>query len=362
MIPNFYYHPRQMEYDFGQGHPLKPIRLHRTMELLQALVPDIEFKDAGLGDRQDVLRVHSPEFVEGVQNLSEGMCLEGDKRYEFGFGSGDNPPFLGMYEAALAYCASGVRAAHDINEGARLAFNMAGGLHHARTSQASGFCIFNDPAISCHILRERFDRVMYIDIDLHHGDGVQWIFYEDPTVMTYSIHETGRTLYPGTGFTREHGAENSSINVPLEAGTTGDVWLKAFRQTVIPVFEQFAPGAIVLQMGCDAHRDDPLGHLQISVQEFYAAVATVRDLGVPIVACGGGGYHLANVPRMWAGAVMILAGLDVPEAIPSSIPAEWGMTLMRDEESRVLSGVGEQAAEESVRAVLDLVAGISPQN
>ena len=348
MIPNFYYHPRQMEYDFGPGHPLKPIRLQRTMELLQALVPNIEFKDPGFGDRQDVLRVHGPDYVEAVQNLSEGMCLEAEKKFEFGFGSGDNPPFLGMYEAALAYCASGVQAARDVNNGAQLAFNMAGGLHHARQSQASGFCIFNDAAISCHILRERFDRVMYIDIDLHHGDGVQWIFYEDPSVLTYSIHETGRTLYPGTGFTRERGVDSTSINVPLEAGTTGDVWLTAFRDTVIPAFEHFSPGAIVLQMGCDAHIDDPLGHLRVSVQKWLAAVAFVRDFNVPIVACGGGGYAMANVPRMWVGAILTLCGLTVPDEIPSSIPAEWGMTTFHDDESRVPSGIGGTYAEDAL--------------
>jgi len=341
-----------MEYNFGPSHPLKPIRLHRTMELLRAIAPDTEFLDPGLGDRADIVRVHDHAFVEAVQNLSEGMCVEPELRRAYGFGPGDNPPFMGMYEAALGYCASGVQAAHDVNNGARLAFNMPGGLHHARRAEASGFCIFNDPAISCHVLRERFERVMYVDIDLHHGDGVQWIYYEDDTVLTYSIHESGRTLYPGTGFTRETGKNGTAVNVPLVAGTSGDVWLRAFQATVAPAFKAFRPEAIVLQMGCDAHRDDPLGHLQINVQHFLAAVSTVRDFGVPIVACGGGGYRMANVPRMWVGAILTLCELQVPDKVPDDIPAEWEMTTMLDPADRVLSGIGEDEAMQSVAEVL----------
>ena len=351
MIPNFYYHPRQMEYDFGPGHPLKPFRLERTMTLLKAVVPGVVFLDPGFGDRADVLRVHDHTLVDIVQNLSEGMCLPPGVAGNFGFGAGDNPPFLGMYEASLAYCAGSVRAAQDVTDGAKLAFNMAGGLHHARRSESSGFCVFNDPAIACHILREKFERVMYIDIDLHHGDGVQWLFYEDPTVLTYSIHESGRTLYPGTGFTRETGAEGTAVNVPLVAGTTGDVWLDAFTRTVVPTFERFRPEAIVLQLGCDAHRDDPLGHLNVSVQEWLQAVALVRDFGVPIVACGGGGYRMENVPRMWVGAVLTLTRLPIPERIPGEIPREWGMETFLDE--TVLRGQGVNEAEDTLKQVLE---------
>jgi len=164
------------------------------------------------------------------------------------------------------------------------------------------------------ILRERFDKVAYIDIDVHHGDGVQWIYYDDPTVMTISIHESGRTLFPGTGFVNETGAENTSINIPLEAYTTGDVWLWAFKEVVLRALEKFAPGALVLQMGADAHFDDPLAHLLVSVQEWLEAVRFVKAFDLPIAACGGGGYNLSSVPRMWS-AASILLGEEKPPNI-----------------------------------------------
>lgn len=334
VIPRFYYHPRMTEYDFGPKHPLKPERLSRTIALLEAVVPDIEILDPGLALESDVLRVHSPEYLETIQALSNGMCVE-DMR---GFGPGDNPPFHGMYEASLGYLGGTVRAAEDVRDGAPLAFNIAGGLHHARRDRASGFCIFNDPAVASTILRERFERVLYIDIDLHHGDGVQWLFYDDPSVVTLSIHQDGRTLYPGTGFVDETGADFSSINIPLPPRTTGEVWLHAFS-TVIPlVLERHQPQAIVLQMGSDPHRLDPLGHLECLAQHWVEAVRLVRDTGLPIVAVGGGGYNLTTVPRMWVAAILTLSGIPVPESVPDSIPAEWGMTTFFDSDDQVASG------------------------
>ncbi|HRI45387.1 MAG TPA: hypothetical protein PLV39_14610, partial [Fimbriimonadaceae bacterium] len=197
----------------------------------------------------------------------------------------------------------------------RLATTLAGGLHHARRALASGFCLANDCAIALSILRERFDRVAYIDIDLHHGDGVQWIFWDDPAVLTCSIHETGRTLYPGSGFVEEVGPAGTSVNVPLAPFTTGDVWLDAFRGGILPAIEAFRPQAIVLQMGADPHYDDPLGHLRVTVAEWLEAVRLVRDLGLPLVACGGGGYAMHAVVRSWAAAILTLYAEPVPEEL-----------------------------------------------
>ncbi len=329
MIDHFYYHPRAMEYDFGPRHPLKPVRLERTVALLGAIRPGLETLDPGLADVSDLRRVHSDRFIEAVDRASTGSICA-DEWSAFGFSAADTPPFIGIYEASLAYTAGSVCAAQAVNKGAHRAFNIAGGLHHAMAGRAGGFCVFNDAAIAAHILKEQFGRVAYIDIDLHHGDGVQSIFAHDPDVLTYSIHQSGSNFYPGSGSELESGAGDSVVNVPLLAGTDGLTWLWAFRETCLPALDQFRPQAIVLQLGCDAHRDDPLGHLECRTQDWLRAVQEVHKLGLPIVALGGGGYQLRNVPRMWAGAVLALAGQPLPERIPPSIPAEWGMATMFD--------------------------------
>ncbi len=343
-----------MAYDFGPSHPLKSFRLDRTIKLLQAVVPSVVILDPGTGDEADLLRVHSRTYVDMVQALSYGERPNPDQVFAAGFGA-DTPPFKGIYQSALSYVAGAVQAASSVNEGAPLAFNIGGGLHHAQRDKASGFCVFNDPAIACQVLREKHERVAYIDIDLHHGDGVQWIFYDDPSVLTYSIHETGRTLYPGTGFVRESGAGNTKINVPMEPGTTGDTWLRSFNETLIPAIEAFRPGAIVLQMGCDPHFNDPLGHLKVSAQEWLGAVETVGHLGIPIVACGGGGYAMQNVPRMWVSAILKLSGIEHPDKIPDLVPSEWGMTTFSDPVLPEPRNANRQEAEQVVEQVQALI-------
>jgi acetoin utilization protein AcuC len=347
MIPNFFYHPRMMSYDFGPQHPLKPIRLARTIELLRSIEPTLVCLDPGLADRADMRLVHDDSYLEVVECLSRGQRIPPEVKMSYGFGSVDTPAFLGMYEAALAYCGGTVRAAQAILSGEQLAFGIGGGLHHAMRDKASGFCVFDDPAIALSILKLRYSRLMYVDIDLHHGDGVQALFLDDPDVLTFSIHESGRTLYPGTGFVEETGAGGAVVNIPLDAHTTGDVWIWAFEEVFLSTLDWFKPDAIVLQMGCDAHLNDPLGHLRVRVQEWLRAVEVVRDAGLPIVAVGGGGYELANVPRMWAAAVLTLCGLEVPEVAPECIPVEWGVGRIFDPDLGE-SGMGRHSAEQVV--------------
>jgi acetoin utilization deacetylase AcuC-like enzyme len=219
-------------------------------------------------DESELRRVHTPEYIEVVRQLSASAPIMDAHRWGFS-PYGDNPPFVGMWEAALAYTRATVAAAYAVRDGAPLAINITGGLHHALPNRASGFCIFNDPAIAVHILRERFERVAYLDIDLHHGDGVQWIFYRDPSVLTVSIHEGGRWLFPGRGEANELGegaAEGTSINIPLAPYTDDALWQRAFEAVVPRAFERFQPEALVLQMGCDPHFLDPLGHLCLTAQ------------------------------------------------------------------------------------------------
>jgi len=353
-----------LDYDFGPGHPLKPERLRRAIALLQAVEP-LDVTDPGMDARNDVLRVHDPHYVDVVHALSSGDRLPDTLVRQHGFGSLDNPAFIGMYEASLAYSAGTARAAYEVREraayevreGAPLAFGLAGGLHHAHRSKASGFCIFDDPAIAIAVLRERFDRVAYVDIDVHHGDGVQWMFYDDPHVLTCSIHESGRSLFPSTGWVEETGEAFTSLNVPLERDTTGDVWLWAFREGILAALEAFRPEAIVLQMGTDAHVLDPLGHLRVGVEDWWCAVRLIRDFGVPIVAVGGGGYNLTTVPRMWVGAILTLLGRPIPTTIPDEIPAEWGLPSFFDREAAG-EGLRREEAEATIQELRPILARI----
>ncbi|HVT12871.1 MAG TPA: acetoin utilization protein AcuC [Fimbriimonadaceae bacterium] len=356
MLPNFYYHPRMMSYDFGPQHPLKPERLRRTMALLEHFGA-VEPIDPGLGDVADVLRVHDEDYVEAVRKLSEmeaGAWTEDEVMewaFPFGFGSMDNPPFPGIYEAALAYVAGSAEAARAIKRGEKLAYGIGGGLHHARRREASGFCTFDDCAVACHILLERFEKVAYVDIDVHHGDGVQWIFYDEPRVLTCSIHEDPRTLYPGTGFVTETSVDYTAVNVPVVARTTGDVWLWAFDNGIMPVLEKYRPEAIVLQTGADTHYLDPLAHIQSTAQIWLEAVKRVRDFGVPLVVLGGGGYDMTTVPRMWTAGCLTLHCEDFPAEVPEPFASEWGMPTFMDKLEPGPAGTGKADAEEVVRFI-----------
>ena len=348
-LPHFYYHPRMLAYDFGPQHPLKPVRLERTIACTKALYPWLQCIEPGYASEEDVLLVHDEDYLEFVLELTEHGTAVPEELFGRGFSTHDTPPFPGIYQAALAYSAGSARAAKDVCEGAMLAINAGGGLHHAQRYRASGFCVFNDPAMACAILKQKFNRVMYVDIDLHHGDGVQAIFLDDPDVITFSIHETGRVLYPGTGFIQERGAGMSVINVPLEPGTTGDLWLQAFTEVFRRAVDVLKPEAFVLQMGCDPHRTDPLGHLECDVQSWLGAVKEVRDVGLPIVAMSGGGYDIANVPRMWSAAFLTLGRLEVPARMPDKIPVEWGCREIFDPPL----GPGQSHGHESVETIID---------
>jgi len=325
----FFYHPRMLRYNFGPQHPLRPERLRRTIELLGAF--GVEPTDPGEGTIEDPLRVHSAEYVEAVEN-ADGLSYAEANR--FGFATQDTPRFTGMFEASLAYTAGSVCAAEAVRDGAMLAISLSGGLHHAQRSNASGFCVFNDCAVAIHILREKFKKVAYVDIDVHHGDGVQAIFYEDPTVLTCSIHQDGRTLYPGTGFPSESGAANSSVNVPLWPGASPSGWHSAFRDGIVPAIQEFKPEAIVLQMGTDSHFLDPLARIENDAQTWLEAVKDVKALGLPTVALGGGGYEITTVPRMWAAATLTLMDVPVPKNVPEPFGSTWGMPRFMDGEGR----------------------------
>ena len=323
--------PEARGYDHGPQHPLRPARVLLTWELIRAYgIPDrpnVTEVTAKVATDEQVGLVHTPEFIEATKRAGEGGPGSWGR---FGYGPGDNPVFPGMHRAAAAVAGASLQAAEEILAGRSLhAFNAAGGLHHAMPSRASGFCVYDDPAIAIAWMLDRgVERVAYVDVDVHHGDGPQAIFWNDPRVLTISLHESGRYLFPGTGFEDERGggdAEGTKINVPLDPSTGDAEWLEAFRAVVPRRVMEFGPDVLVTQLGCDTHRTDPLAHLQLTTGAYREAARMLHELahqaaGGRWLATGGGGYQWARVvPRAWTIYFAEMAEASIPERIPD----EW---------------------------------------
>jgi acetoin utilization protein AcuC len=318
-------------YDFGPGHPMAPLRLRLTWALLDALgLLDPGLVDVvapGVADDATLGLVHSPQLVAAVRAAGEGLPDP-----ERGLGTPDDPIFPGMHVAAARIAGAtldGARAVWAVPGGR--AVSIAGGLHHAMPGRASGFCVYNDVALA---IRRLLDlgarRIAYVDVDAHHGDGVQAAFWSDPRVLTISVHQDGTTLFPGTGFPGEIGgpdARGSAVNVALPPGTGDAGWLRAIDAVASPLVAEFAPDVLVSQHGCDAHRLDPLTDLVVTVDGLRAAALLVgglaeRHAGGRWLATGGGGYAVSTVvPRAWAHLVAVAAGRPLDPATP--VPAGW---------------------------------------
>ncbi|HEU5321901.1 MAG TPA: acetoin utilization protein AcuC, partial [Methylomirabilota bacterium] len=292
-------------YDYGPEHPLRMERLGLTWRLIEAYgltrLPGAVVREPTPADEQELARFHARDYLEILKQANLGR--EPAQGAAFGLGAGDNPVFPGLWEAARLVAAGSILAADLVAGGeADRAFHFAGGLHHAQPDRASGFCYVNDAVLAIMRLRQRGLRVAYVDIDAHHGDGVQWAFYGDPDVLTVSTHERGERLFPGTGFVQEAGtgpAVGFSVNLPLEAYTDSATYLPAFEAVVPPVVSAFKPDVVVAQLGVDAHRTDPLTHLALDIQGFARALTRILSLAPRVVALGGGGYDITNVARAW---------------------------------------------------------------
>lgn len=317
-------------YDFGPGHPMAPVRLRLTVSLLAGLglLDDgVEVVAPQVADDATLRLVHTPDYLAAVRAAGSGVPAP-----ERGLGTSDDPIFPGMHEAAARVVGATVAAARAVWTGAAdRAVSLAGGLHHAMPDHASGFCVYNDVAVAiAWLLEAGARRVAYVDVDAHHGDGVERTFWDDPRVLTISVHQDGTTLFPGTGFAGEVGgpqARGSAVNVPLPPGTDDAGWLRAIDAVVGPLVADFAPDVLVSQHGCDAHRLDPLTDLAVTVDGLRAAALLVADLaerhaGGRWVATGGGGYAVSGVvPRAWAHLVAVAAGRPLDPATPT--PASW---------------------------------------
>jgi len=324
--------PSLTEYDFGPQHPMAPVRVELTMDLAReigVLDQHLRTVPAPVASAELLARVHSEQYVSAVERVGSRA---GAVDLEHGLGTDDNPVFPGMHEASAHVVGATVEAFRQVWSGESLhSANIAGGLHHAMPGRAAGFCVYNDIAVGIqHLLDQGCERVAYVDIDAHHGDGVERIFYDDPRVLTISLHETGQMLFPGTGFPQDTGgpgAEGTAVNVALPPGTGDGGWLRAFHAVVPPLVTEFAPQVLVSQHGCDSHMEDPLAHLMLSTDAQRAAALELHKLAHDVaggrwVATGGGGYSLVDVvPRTWTHLLSVVSGSPLdPE---TSTPQAW---------------------------------------
>ncbi len=342
-------------YHLGDRHPLQQTRLRMTHRLLDAYgafhSPSSSLVTPTPAAPDDLLRVHTPDYLHALRTLSRGEAVPDRARY--GFGNGDTPPFPGMWEASLLYAGASLDCARLVWEGGyQAAFNTSGGLHHAQSNRAAGFCTVNDCALVAHWLLARgARRIAYVDIDAHHGDGVQALFYDDPRVLTLSIHESPLSLFPRkTGFAHEIGTGAGlgfNANLPLARATGDAVHAAAFEDAFLPLLRAFRPDAVLLQVGTDAHFSDRLAHLSLTSRGWLSAVHSVLNLGLPTIALGGGGYNLPTVARLWTLCYGALSGQDFPDAVPAPFAEDWQTAALRDRAAPLPLATPE---EDNVRA------------
>lgn len=337
---------RFLDYSWTPEHPMKPVRLSYTMALAGALgvLEGVEPLRPGAAGDGELLRVHTADYIEAVRH-AEPPRLPGDPPADppFGLGSADNPVFPRMHEAASVIVGGTLAAARAIATGAtRRAVSIGGGMHHAMPARAAGFCVYNDVAVAiAWLLDHGFDRIAYLDVDVHHGDGVQHAFYRDPRVLTVSIHQHPATLWPNTGWPDETGSgagDGTAVNLPVLPGTRDPQWLRAFHAVVPGAVEAFRPQIVISQCGVDTHREDPLADLELGIEGQRAAFTAMRDLADRCaegrwLAVGGGGYGLVRVvPRAWTHLLAIALDRPVDPATP--IPQDW-IDLVQTDRPRV---------------------------
>ncbi len=325
------------EYGFGGDHPFNPVRLRMTIELCESLglLEGYPFVEPAPAMDEDLRTVHYTSYVRRVQQAGRG---EGDLKElkQYGLGTADNPIFPDVHRACAHVVGGTLGAARLVMNGeAEHALCISGGLHHALPSKASGFCIYNDAAVAIARLKEEHPsiKVAYVDTDVHHGDGVQWMFYDDPDVLTVSMHESGRYLFPGTGAVKEDGQRDGhgySINLPLDPFTQDDSFIECFEAVVPEALRAFEPDLILSQNGCDAHALDPLAHVSATMRVYEHVPRRVHEIAHELcdgrwVAVGGGGYDIWRVvPRAWTALWAAVSHQELPTEMPEDWLEKWG--------------------------------------
>jgi acetoin utilization protein AcuC len=323
-----------LAYDFGPGHPLTPRRFGPGIDLLRQLGARRFIEPPHATDEQ-LQRLHDPAYVAEVRAFSDHPDLPST----MGIGPGDCPAFYGMHEASAAIAGGSIEGVRRILAGETdHVFNPGGGLHHAMAWRASGFCIYNDVALGVAAARDAGHRVLYVDLDVHHGDGTQTLFWDDPEVLTLSIHETGDALFPGTGFVDESGGPNAmgtAVNLPLEPDSGDSSWWPIVESAVPALAEAFQPTFLVSQHGCDSHAWDPLANLRVTTASYARAVKLLDELAHRYcegrwLATGGGGYDgYRVVPRSWSLVWLAQGHRDVPDTTPEAWREAWAEEAQR---------------------------------
>lgn len=312
----FVYTERFGTFTYGADHPMRPLRLKLTHELIKEKglldLPETRVIEARKAREEEILLFHTPEYVRVLKEADKGV-VPGDGIH-YGLGFGDNPAFKGVFEWSSYSTGASLQAAEVVAKGEfDVAFNIAGGLHHAMPARASGFCYINDPAVAIKYLAALGKRVAYVDIDSHHGDGVEAAFHDTERVLTVSLHESGRWLFPGTGFPSDMGKKRGrgfSVNLPFPPGTGDALFVAGFKEVVPAFIEAFRPDILVTQLGVDTFASDPITDLKLTTCGFEEMVKEFRALGLPWVALGGGGYDMDNVKRAWTLAWAVMNGVE----------------------------------------------------
>ncbi|HIJ87616.1 MAG TPA: acetoin utilization protein AcuC [Desulfuromonadales bacterium] len=318
------YSPLFGTFNYGDDHPFKLERIHMAYELMSAYglheLPHMQIRDCLAASDEQLLSFHTPAYIDRLKEFSASDVPRAD--FRFGLGDADCPVFKGLFECAALGAGSTLEAARLVEEEqCDVAFNLTGGWHHAHRAKASGFSYINDAVIAINWLVARGRRVLYLDIDAHHGDGVQEAYYDTDQVMTISLHESGVYFYPGTGFENEIGegrGRGYSVNVPLLAHTDDAIYLKAFDEVAYPLIAGFNPDIIVTQIGVDTFRTDPLTNLEITTYSYCEIITKIKRLKIPWVALGGGGYDLMNTARAWTLAWAIMNNVELNPRLPLS--------------------------------------------
>jgi acetoin utilization protein AcuC len=325
------YHPKYKLYDLGEGHPFDPIRVEMMLDLLKELNYPVELETPDAVSPEILYSIHDELYVKTVEALSQGENYSEVEKY--GLGTIDNPVAPGMAEGARYQTGGTLLAAKLlIEEKTKKVLQLGGGFHHAHKNLAAGFCIYNDLALAIKQITDHGWHVAYIDIDVHHCDGVQEIFYSDGKVMTISLHESGEFLFPGTGWIHELGkgmGRSLKLNVPLDPFTEGDSYIEVMNGIIEPALKWFHPDVLVVMAGADAHYSDPLADLMLTTIDYenvFRKILNFADLysNGKVIFTLGGGYSITATPRIWTILYLLLRNLEIPEKIPESWRHKWG--------------------------------------
>ncbi|MBI5969931.1 MAG: acetoin utilization protein AcuC [Deltaproteobacteria bacterium] len=365
------YSDRFGAFHYGADHPMRPARLRLTFDLMSELgltnLPDAVIIEARQAVEGELLLFHTPEYLRVLREANTGVIPV--KGPEHGIGYGDNPAFKGVFEWSCYSTGASIQAAELVaSGGADIAFNIAGGLHHAMPGRASGFCYLNDAVVAIRHLVDMGHRVAYVDIDAHHGDGVEYAFYDTNKVLTISLHESGQWLFPGTGLVTDIGIKEGkgfSVNLPFPPGAGDGLFARGFEEIVPAFIGAFRPDVLVTQLGVDTFSTDPITHLNLTTNGFERMVRAFKGFGVPWAALGGGGYDLGNVARAWTLAWAEMNGAAPPETIPEDFILKNGAIFksdkLRDEPLKPLPDADVRIVEKDIafliREVLPMVLG-----